>query len=63
MSTLGIRYYNILEKMGGAWMSAHVGGVGQDGDPSLYVPILEFLKKNNKEAEKLGLKPQRKKKK
>lgn len=40
-------YYNILEKKGGAWISAFIGGVGKT--EKLDVDIIKMLKQSNKE--------------
>lgn len=60
MAVLPLRYYNVLEEKGGAWMSAHVGGVGLDGDPSLYKPLKQLFKEWDAEWRKTGVKPKRK---
>lgn len=61
MSALPPSYYRILEEKGGAWMSAHVGGPGKDGDPALYKELKTIFKEWDAEWKRKGLKPKRQK--
>jgi len=48
--SLNRNYWQILEKIGGAKMSTHIGGVGPCEE--LNVDIIKFLKDNNKRFKK-----------
>lgn len=62
MTTLPARYYRTLEELGGSAVSAHVGGVGKDGNSALYKPLSQLFKEWDKSWRESGVKPKRKRK-
>ncbi len=62
MSVLPSSYYKTLEKVGGAGISAHIGGAGPDASEDLKKPLSELFKEWRAEWKRLGLIPKRKSK-